>query len=324
MATYRKRGNGWRAEVRKHGHYFSSSFSTKAQARDWATQKEAEIVEGKIEEALPHLLVREAFKRYATEVSPGKGGARWEIIRLKSLCREPLARVYLSDLKTQHMATFRDKRLRSVSPGTVNRDLSLMSAVFTRARKEWGWLKENPIRDLELPKSPRPRERLISQEEIRRVIIALGYRDDRPVQTKTELVGLFFLLALETGMRLGELCRMTHTSMHLDKRYVQLIHTKNGDRRQVPLSTRAIELCSQFRTTNCRVSAAVAGALFRKALKQAEVTNLHFHDTRHEAVTRLARKLDVLALARMIGHRDLKSLMIYYNESATELAEMLG
>ncbi len=74
MATYRKRGNGWRAEVRKHGHYFSSSFSTKAQARDWAMQKEVEIVEGKIEEALPHLLVREAFKRYATEVSPGKGG----------------------------------------------------------------------------------------------------------------------------------------------------------------------------------------------------------------------------------------------------------
>ena len=64
-------------------------------------------------------------------------------------------------------------------------------------------------------------------------------------------------------------------------------------------------------------------ALFRKYRDKAGIDNLHFHDTRHEAVTRLAKKLDVLDLARMIGHRNLKTLMVYYNATAEELAQKL-
>ena len=56
----------------------------------------------------------------------------------------------------------------------------------------------------------------------------------------------------------------------------------------------------------------------------AGLENLTFHDTRHEGLTRLARKLDVLDLARMVGHRDPRSLMIYYNATATEIAGRLG
>ncbi len=139
MATYRKRGTTWLVEVRKQGIYLSASFSTKAEAREWATITEYQIAEGKLvaetvaEERRP---VREAFKRYAKEVSPTKGGARWEGIRLGTLCRDPLARVLLVDLNTQHLATFRDARLRQVAPATVNRELNLISAVFNKARKE--------------------------------------------------------------------------------------------------------------------------------------------------------------------------------------------
>ncbi len=53
------------------------------------------------------------------------------------------------------------------------------------------------------------------------------------------------------------------------------------------------------------------------------IEDLTFHDTRHEAITRLARKLNVLELARMVGHRDLKMLQIYYNESAASIAKRL-
>jgi len=202
--------------------------------------------------------------------------------------------------------------------------LHLISAVLKKAVRDLGWIADNPMRNVDRPKRPPARDRLISQHEIDRVVLALGYRSDRPIRTKMELVGLFFLLAIETGMRLGELCSMTEESLHLTEKYIQLDLTKNGDSRQVPLSTRAVDLCMQFYVTNVRVSSDVASALFRKAVRRTEIKNLHFHDTRHEAVTRLSRKLDVLALARMIGHRDLKSLMVYYNESATELAAMLG
>lgn len=57
--------------------------------------------------------------------------------------------------------------------------------------------------------------------------------------------------------------------------------------------------------------------------EKAAVEGLSFHDSRHEAVTRLSKKLDVLALARMIGHKNIRELMTYYNETAEELAARL-
>lgn len=63
--------------------------------------------------------------------------------------------------------------------------------------------------------------------------------------------------------------------------------------------------------------------LFRRARDRAGIMNLHFHDTRHEAITRLAKKLNVLDLARMVGHKDVKQLMVYYNATAEEIAQQL-
>lgn len=57
---------------------------------------------------------------------------------------------------------------------------------------------------------------------------------------------------------------------------------------------------------------------------QSSISGLTFHDSRHEVLTRLARKIDVLDLARMAGHRDPRSLMIYYNATAEEIAGRLG
>ena len=51
--------------------------------------------------------------------------------------------------------------------------------------------------------------------------------------------------------------------------------------------------------------------------------DLHFHDTRHEGITRLAAVLGVLELARAVGHRDLRMLQTYYNESAEDIAKKL-
>ena len=64
-------------------------------------------------------------------------------------------------------------------------------------------------------------------------------------------------------------------------------------------------------------------AMFRVARRRADVEGLTFHDTRHEAITRLAGKLNVLELARMVGHRDIKQLQTYYNASAAEIANRL-
>ena len=96
--------------------------------------------------------------------------------------------------------------------------------------------------------------------------------------------------------------------------------------RNVPLSARAIELIGRLdhdKETMLGVSAGVVSTMFRAAVANCGIDNLTFHDARHEATTRLAGKLQVLDLARVTGHRDIKQLMTYYNKDARELAGLL-
>ena len=76
--------------------------------------------------------------------------------------------------------------------------------------------------------------------------------------------------------------------------------------------------------SNLTIAPLVASATFQKAVRALELNDLHFHDTRHEATTRLSKKLDIMDLARMTGHKDLKSLMVYYNATPKEIAAQLG
>jgi integrase len=141
-------------------------------------------------------------------------------------------------------------------------------------------------------------------------------------------VAVALLLAFETGMRAGELLGLTWAGVHLEERYVNLVETKNGDLREVPLSTRAVELLQLLRGVDrvrvFTVTAASRDALFRKARDACKIEGLHFHDSRANAITDLSKKLEVLELARMIGHRDIKNLMIYYRKSSTEISNKLG
>ncbi|MGG6879605.1 UNVERIFIED_CONTAM: tyrosine-type recombinase/integrase, partial [Pseudomonas aeruginosa] len=83
----------------------------------------------------------------------------------------------------------------------------------------------------------------------------------------------------------------------------------NGDARKVPLSSRAVTLLRVLvdaagkRQNLFTLTSGSADTLFRKVRDRQKIDGLNFHDTRHEATTRLARKLDVLDLARMTGHR---------------------
>lgn len=331
MATYRKRGSAWRAEVHKLGVRDSASFNTKAEAIAWATVRESEIIanHGRGNYESSHTLL-DAMHKYASEVSTTKRGVRWEKVRLRAFEKTMLEFVgkKVSDVLPDDIAKWRDERLKSVTSGTVRRELTLLSSVFNYAVKEWRWCRDNPTRQIIWPSEPKPRDRRISDKEIEQMLTALNYRKgEAPEQLQQELA-IAFLIALETAMRQGEILSLTWDRVFLAERYVHLDATKNGHARDVPLSQRAVELFEKMKRAGnapCvfRITSASADALFRKARNKAGIEDLHFHDTRHEATTRLARKLDVLDLARMTGHRDPRSLMIYYNATASELASRL-
>ncbi|HFD11954.1 MAG TPA: site-specific integrase, partial [Crenotrichaceae bacterium] len=148
MATFRKRGKSVRVEVYKKGVRQSATFDSITQAREWAVVTESAIVERKSNQIVTNKTVDDAFVRYSEDISPAKKGARWEIIRLNLLRKYPLAAIPLIDLTAIDIGTWRDQRLREVSAASVNRELNIISSVFSVARTEWRWIKQNPVSEI--------------------------------------------------------------------------------------------------------------------------------------------------------------------------------
>lgn len=323
--TFRKRGDRWEAGVMVGGQRRSKTFDTKRLAQAWV----AEMVTKDTGVALLNSTLADLSARYQREVSEAKKGARWEMIRLEMYERDypKLFARKLSSIQREDIEQLIDDRLKQVKPSTVNRDLNLIANLFTQARR-WRMMTHNPMADIKRPKDPPPRDRRISQEEIDRLLVALDHVDGAQPRTQRQKVATAFLIALETAMRQGEICKVTWDDVHLDERYVFLPHTitKTGVQRNVPLSKEAVRLIGTLpkeKEEMLGVSAGVVSTMFRRAVADSAIDNLTFHDSRHEATTRLAQKLPVLDLARVTGHRDIKQLMTYYNKNARELADLL-
>lgn len=335
MATIYPHGTGYRVQVCVNGTRDSGTFATRAEAKQWAQQREGELSGRKL--STRRLL--DALRTYAREEAPLHRGARWELVRLRAFERDGLAKRKLATLDADDLAKWRDTRLagsekpdgtkiRAVSPGTVAREMNLLRSVLEFARKPpRRWIRANPFDDVDWPQTPRGRRRRVMPEEVSAVRLAFGLGKGYPVELATQRVGLAFLLSIETAMRSGEICALKPADVHLAQRFVVIQKSKNDDRREVPLSSTA---CAILRALLDRETDMVfdlddqmRDALWRKS-RPAALADLHFHDARGEAIWRLSKKLDVLQLAQMIGHRDLKSLMHYYRESAADMASRLG
>jgi len=332
MASYLKRSGGWRAQVAIKGIRDTKTFSTKAEAIAWATERETALRKQSTTGIVSDKTLGQTFDRYKEEVSIHKAGQRWESLRLDLIGRavidkRTLSSILLCDITPDILGKWRDHRMQvdKVSGSTVNREFKLLSNVFTVARREWRWIESSPTTDVRRPKENKSRDKLYNDDEIQRISLALGFNESIAT-TKKQCVGIAFLFAIETAMRQSEICNLTKDCINGSVAYLK--QTKNGESRHVPLSKRALELLKHLPEqekdgTLFHVKASSAEAIFRRARTAAGVLDGTFHDTRHLAITRLAKKLNVLELARMVGHKDLNELRTYYNETAEELAKKL-
>jgi len=321
MASIQKHGAKWRVQVYANGTRDSQVCRTRQEAAQWALQREAELTGKK----LPDKTFGDALRLYEEQEAPKHRGARWELIRLKSLAKEDTAKRKLAGLSDNDFADWRDARLKKVKPATVAREMNLIRSVLEFVRlPPYRWIRANPMTDVKWPQTPPGRARRVHPDEV--TAISKAFAVERlEAATATQRVGLAFLFALETAMRAGEIVGLRWQDVRLTERYVILPNTKNGDRREVPLSKRAAEILQALPEGEGPVFGLdewVRDALWRKT-RPAALKDLHFHDSRGEAIWRLSKKLDVLQLARVIGHRNPASLLLYYRESAAEMATLL-
>jgi integrase len=329
MASIYKLPSGlWRAQIARRGVRKSLTFATKAAASAWAAREEAGILDGKASR-WPDKTLRQALERYQREVSPSKGSQVFEGVVIRTTIRDfpELAAMPLHAITTQDLAHWRDKRVQEVSGSTVVRYAAMLRNVWTVAAREWGWCAEpSPWRALKLPAHNPPRERVPSWREVRAVLRRLNYITGRSPDTIMGQVAYAWLISLRTGMRASEVRSIRPETTDLDARVITLPHHKTahitGRARRVPITKQAarlVALCPSF-----TVTARSLDAVFRKARDHAGLDGFTFHDGRALALTLLSRRVDVLTLARISGHRDLRVLLgSYYREADSSIAARL-
>ncbi len=333
MATFIKTGFGWQAQVaRRQGEKTvrkAKTFKSKREAQIWAQEYEVGLSRGTSSKDT----VAQVLDRYARERSRSKKGRRWEEVRLNRFKTDdangrPLGEYLISAIETADLVAWRDRRLEKVLPSSVKREMNLLKHVFATATDEWELVRIDPFMKVKRPSRSKRRKRRVLPDEIERISMALDL-DSELWTSEKQITGAAFLFAIETAMRSGEILAMKNSDVAGS--VIHIPETKNDHARHVPMTGRALEILTKVRNgidTPAARPFAIDGdsrdSRFRMAMKKAAVTDLHFHDSRHEAITRLARKLEILDLARMTGHRNLNELLTYYYASGDELAARLN
>ena len=325
MATIRKRGNKYHAQIRKLGYpAITQSFSSLTTAKRWASVTEADM-ERHLHVVIPdNTLLGELLDRYEDEVSPLHKSHQVEKYRLKTLKRH-LGDISITRLSPALLCKYRDTRLGTVSPASLKRELVILSSVINTAIKEWGInLQSNPVSMVSLPKIARGRDRRLEAGEEEKLLACSG-----------ELKRII-IVALETGMRRGEILNIKRSHIDLAHQTLLIPITKTDTPRTIPLSSRAIEaLREQLRGSDNVISIeettlfsytarGLSGAFLRLCRKHG-LGNLHFHDLRHEATSRFFEKgLNPVEVATITGHKDTRMLMRYTHLRAEDLVKRLG
>jgi len=327
MASISRRNDGWQVRVRRKGFPLEvKTFATRQDAERWGRSIESEMDRGSYvnRSEAESTTLGDILERYIADVCPSMRGGTEDAIRLRALCRTRLAKLSMAALTPLAVAAYRDERLKQVQPGTVIRDLAYLSAIISHARREWGINITNPVASVRKPPMPQGRDRLLSGDEEARLLAALA-----PTGRRNPWLRPMAILSLETGMRRGELLQLRWQNIDLESQTAFLPMTKNGNSRTVPLSRKAVELLREL--PRCidgslfPIKAPAHHKAFKRACKRAGLVDLHWHDLRHTAITRLAAKLpNLIELAAVSGHRSLSMLKRYYHPSAADLAKKIG
>lgn len=330
MATIRKLRGRWQAQVRRRGMKpRAKSFDSKSDAEKWARDLESQVdrfgtaPDTKI---LESTTLGELLERYQREITPAKRGAVQEDQRIGVLRRHDLAHRTLIGLSQQDISSFRDERLKTVAPSTTVRELAILSHVLEVAIRDWGFpLSRNVVKLVRRPIIRNERKRRLEGDEEQRLL-------DGCAAGKIPYFRALLILAIETGMRRGEILGLNWGDVSHNRRVITLTMTKNGSGREVPLSQRAFDTVMEWKSLadvdQLQVFPMKPGSLeqvWRRLLIRAEIAGLRFHDLRHEGVSRLfERGLNVIEVSSISGHKELRMLQRYTHLSADSLVSRLG
>lgn len=329
MATIRKRGDKWHIQIRRKGSpHITRSFTRKSDALEWARHGEITADRRGLPsdpKLLERLTVSDLVTRYRDEIVPQKRGREIETIILNAFLRSAVARTTLSDVNPAQFADYRDQRLKTVKPATLNRELGLVQHVFEMAQKEWNiTLTANPLKAVRKPRAGKPRDRRLGAGEWERVMEACG-------NCRNRLIEPFISFAVETAMRRSEILNTKWRDVNWTNHTLQIPLTKNGHSRTIPLIFRALSILAGLGSMHSGddhifpLSSESVKLAWQRLVARAGIEDLHFHDLRHEAVSRFFELgLTVPEVALISGHRDPRMLFRYTHLKAEDVRRRIS
>ena len=314
MANIRKRNDKYQVQVRLAGHSAGKTFSNLKDARKWATYYENKINLGNELEVLDNkLTLGHLINKYLREITPSKKGWHMESIRLKRLLRQNISNKTIRQLKTKDFVVYKNERVQDGSIACRS-DLILLHHIYNVAIKQWGYIiNNNPLSNVPKPKPSPSRERRLSDNELQYILNE---------EFKNPHMKNIINLAIETGMRRGEILAIK--SQNLMENYIWLPDSKNGNPRKIPLSNKAKAILKES-TLPFPISCNAVRLNWNRMIQRSGIQDLHFHDLRHEAISRFFEKgLSVPEVSLISGHKDIRQLMRYTHLKIDNLIDKLN
>ena len=206
----------------------------------------------------------------------------------------------------------RKQPTKKIKPATINREISLLKHIFSKAI-EWKLLEENPAKPIKKLRENNKRVRFLSMEEITALLAACkGYLSN------------IVLVALNTGMRKGEIFSLRMQDIDLDREMIHISDSKNNETRDIP-ANKTLQIILMplidktkdpqdyiFFNPKTKKPYDDVKKSFKTALKKAGIENFTFHDLRHTFASHLVMNgVDLMTIKELLGHKDIKMTMRY-------------
>ena len=328
MASVAKCRGRWTTRVSTSNSVLKKTFNTKKEAIAWGAIKDLELEQGKQSSGETSTFAELGWiyqRRYS--VLKAESTAKTETTIINKLSRQKWAKVPLHSLTADDLWEWREQRSKECSPNTLRREIAIMRSVIRKA-PDLGVHVDAAI-FLQIPK---PREvarepERISETDMLQLEMAAQVNEKRNPYMKP-----LIRLAVETGMRRGELLNIAWSDVDLAKGFIRIpaVKAKTNKDRNIPLTPKAKRIVADLAVDNDNlelvfdVTGNAVRCAFQRLRERAGMPHLHFHDFRHEAVSRFydmgLTTPEVMAIS---GHRSVNMVERYSHASTTNLVAKL-
>jgi len=337
MSVTKLSSGNYRVQIRREGKSYSKTFTRKMDADRWERETRIKLDNGELISAA--MTLADALNKYLKLNTIHKKGRSQETSRINCLLRDhpALCNIDLTELIPKDMTDYRDLRLQSVGANSVRLELGIISSVLNEAKKEWHVPNvENVVLSIKRPSSKgternRRLEADLCEEE--RLFDVVSKHRNPAMRSIIEL-------AIFTAMRQGEILhKMRWENIKffddedgITRGVLYLEDTKSSDdtvrSRNVPLGPLAVKSLALYGHQNRGKVFNYTSSGFRSSWgevkKKVGLHDFHFHDLRHEAVSRLFEQgLMVMDVASISGHSSFEMLKRYTHQNAVGLAKKL-